>query len=84
MEEMNSIVVAKVNNKEVTRGELSEVFDKVCSTAHWKDPWSASVHHSLVALVMTAVEFFHADKPEVIGIEPITGYVVMQGKGYQA
>lgn len=67
-----------------THGQLSEAFDKVCNSDHWKEPWAAKVHHTYVGRVMRAVEFFHADKPEIVGIDSITGLVRMRGNGYQA
>ena len=67
-----------------TREDLERIFDSVCSREHWKNPWAAVVPHELVGAVCRAVDFFHADRPEVVGIEPITGKVRMRGNGYQA
>jgi len=67
-----------------TIAELHKVMDAGQNTDDWKAPWAASVHHSMVQVVMQAVEFYHADKAVVVGIEPITGYVMMTGRGYQA
>jgi hypothetical protein len=67
-----------------TERELRAAFDAVCDPTNWKRPWSAKVHHSAVGLVLSAVEFYHADTPNILGIEPLTGLVVMEGRGYQA
>ena len=67
-----------------TRGQLAEAFDAVKNASDWKAPWSAYVHHSAVARILRAVEFFHADRAEVRGIQPITGRVLLVGHGYQA
>ena len=63
---------------------LRKVFNSVCNQDHWKNEWSAKVPHQLVGAVTRAVEFFHADIPQVVGVEPITGLVIMHGKGYSA
>ena len=64
--------------------DLRKVFDKVCNALDWKAPWAASVPHQLVGMVLAAAEFFHADKAQLHGIEPITGRVRMSGRGYRA
>lgn len=63
---------------------LRRIMDMVQDRDHWKNPWAASVSHHLVREVMIAVEFFHADRAETVGIEPLTGRVLMRGNGYQA
>ena len=64
---------------------LREVFTEVENKEHWKKPWSAFVHHSLVRAVQVAAEYFHADdKVEIAGIEKINGRILMHGNGYQA
>lgn len=77
-------IAFEVNGRRYTADEANDLFNTVCNTKHWKLPWSAAVHHSLVAAVMKAVEYFHADVPEVIGIQPLTGLVILEGHGYQA
>jgi len=70
--------------------DLRKIADRVFDPADWKDPsdwkapWAAYVPHQLVGAVMRAVEFFHADRAEVVGTEKITGRVLMRGRGYQA
>ena len=64
--------------------ELRTVSDAVFNKDNWKAAWQAEVHHSMVLAVITATEFFHADIAEVHGVAPLTGYVLMSGKGYQA
>ncbi len=70
--------------KGFTVATLRTAMDAVQSNDHWKLPWAAAVHHSAVTAVLTATEFFHADTAEIVGIQPITGYVLMRGNGYQA
>lgn len=67
-----------------TIADLRKVFDKVCSADDWKAPWAAKVPHQIVGIISRAVEFFHADRPTIAGPEPITGYILMTGKGYMA
>jgi hypothetical protein len=67
-----------------TVAQLREAFDAVANVDHWKNPWAAKVPAGLVGLVCRAVEFFHADVPTVHGVEPITGLVLITGRGYQA
>lgn len=66
-----------------TVAQLRETMDAVQNPTHWKMPWAASVPHQLVGRVLRAVEWFHADRAEIVGVEPITGNVLMRGNGYQ-
>ena len=66
-----------------TIAELRKVFDAVCNENDWKDSFVAAVPHQLVGIVGRAVEFFHADKIELVGIEQTTGKVLVRGNGYQ-
>jgi hypothetical protein len=73
----------------VTReGETIQVlrmaFDSICDESNWKSAWSATVNVQYVGLVMRAVEFFHGAKPELVGVEPLTGHILMRGNGYAA
>ena len=67
-----------------THGQLQAAFDSVCDSADWKLPWTAKVHHCYVGRVIRAVEFFHAETPEILTIDAATGLVELRGKGYQA
>lgn len=67
-----------------TIAELRKVFDAVCDPTDWKAAWAAYVPHQIVGKVMRAVEYYHADRPVVCGMQPITGKVLLEGKGYQA
>jgi len=67
-----------------TIADLRRITDKIFDPSDWKAPWAAYVPHQAVGAVMRAVEFFHADRPEVVGVEKITGRVLMRGRGYQA
>ena len=64
--------------------ELQEVFSRIQNEENWKLPISCKCHHSNVGIILAAIEFFHADKAEIIGIENITGSVLIEGDGYQA
>lgn len=79
-----STYVAEINGQRFTIADLRETFDAVCDKTDWKAPWAAKVPHQLVTLVIEAVKFFHADVATCDGIEPITGRVIMSGRGYQA
>ena len=63
---------------------LRIAFEAVCNEQNWKYPWAAIVESRRVGLVIRATQFFHADTPEVVGIEPITGRIHMVGHGYKA
>jgi hypothetical protein len=77
-------VATRVGGRDVTIAELRVVFEAVLDRADWKAPWAAAVPHRLVPLVTEAVKFFHADLPRTVGIELLTGRVLMEGNGYQA
>lgn len=68
----------------LTIADLKKVFNTVCNDDDWKAPWSAFVPHNLVSVVIEAAKFFHADVPEIGGIQAITGKVLVSGHGYQA
>ena len=70
--------------EEVTIHDLRQIFNKIQDKTHWKNPICASVHHSQVNYVFAAIEYFHADKATIEGIEQITGNVIITGRGYQA
>lgn len=77
-------IAFEVNGRQYTADEASELFELVCDKEDWKRPWVAAVHHSLVAAVMRAVEYYHADRPDMLGIQQGTGFVILSGHGYQA
>lgn len=67
-----------------TRGDLRDVFDRLCDPDDWKAPIAAYVPHQLVGRALRAIEFFHADTAKAVGIQALTGKVLIQGNGYQA
>ena len=67
-----------------TVADLREAFELVCDKEHWKKPWKRVVPKELADRVCRAVEFFHADKPEILVEPQHTGDVLLVGKGYQA
>lgn len=77
-------VAAKVAGLDLTIADLRKVTDAVFDPENWRLPWSAYVPHDLVAVVLAAVEFFHADRAEVVGVQELTGKVLLVGHGYQA
>jgi hypothetical protein len=74
---------AKIGDHGVTIAELRITFEAVENKGNWKLPWSASVPYQIVSLVIEAVKFFHGDVPVLHSVEPLTGNVLMSGKGYQ-
>lgn len=65
-----------------TIAELRAAMDAVQNKYDWKREWAAAVHHSIVLLITRAVEYFHGATPRVVGIQQITGKVLMEGDGY--
>lgn len=63
--------------------DLRQVFESVQNADDWKAPWAAAVPHQVVGMVMAATECFHADRATVVGIEQLTGRVLLRGNGYQ-
>ncbi len=66
-----------------TEEELTTVFNKIKDPEDWKAPITCKCHHGQVAVVLAAIAFFHADAAEVVGHEPVTGWVIVKGNGYQ-
>jgi hypothetical protein len=66
-----------------TIADLRDAFDRVCNAGDWKAPWAAYVPAGLVGRVCRAVEFFHADVARMVGIQRVTGRVILEGRGYQ-
>lgn len=77
-------VAARINGQDVTIATLRQVSDAVFEPSNWKAPFAVYVHHDLVPFVIGAAKFFHADVPEIGGIQPLTGRVLVTGHGYQA
>ncbi len=75
----------RINDQPVTVAELRRVFDRVCDPINWKASWAAWVPCQMVSRVTAAVEWFHADRPRVVGVEPppSEGRVLMEGRGYR-
>lgn len=84
MEWESKTVAACINGQNFTIADFRQITDRLFDKADWKKPWSAAVHHSLVPAVLKAVEWFHADRPVIEGIEQLTGNVILSGRGYQA
>jgi hypothetical protein len=77
-------VGAYIGGQPVMIADLRRTFDAVCNTADWKAPFAAFVPHQIVPLVIEAVKYFHADVPSIGGIQPLTGKILVEGRGYQA
>jgi len=71
-------------HKGYTYEELRKVSDLVMDPQDWKKPMVVKADHRMVDVIIAAFEFFHADTPEIGGIEHITGRVVLYSHGYQA
>ena len=67
-----------------TIADLRRCFEAVSDPDDWKAPVTVAAPAAMVRLIIRAVEFFHADTPEVVGVQPITGLVTLRGHGYQA
>ena len=76
--------VAIVNGHDVSIATLRSVFNRIRDKKDWKAPWVAAVPAEAVELVLEAVTFFHSSRPEQIGIERITGRIILAGNGYGA
>lgn len=63
--EFSKTVVAKVEGRPVTQGELSLAFDAVANKANWKNPIDAvvSLDSYTMAMVREAVVFFTGSVP---------------------
>src|SRR5262245_2846710 len=67
IEELNTLVVATVMGKPVTRGELSTAFDRVAAKGNWKNPINTVVEIANdfdMAVIKEAVIFFTGSVPE--------------------
>lgn len=79
-------VATTIGGVDYTIADLRKAFDAVADPDDWKAEFTAYVPHDAVPVVLAAVEFFHADRPAVVGIEPAPGLgrAVVSGHGYQA
>jgi hypothetical protein len=82
--EFSKTIVAQVEGRDVTQGELAAAFDWVADKAHWKNPIDCVVALSprQVALVREAVPFFTGSKARVEVIDE--GVVRIRAAGYFA
>jgi hypothetical protein len=72
-----------VTEKGDTIADLRRAFESVCDVNDWKAAWEAKVPAEKVCLVFRAVEFFHADKAEVVAVAVGEGRCcLMRGRGY--
>ena len=62
LESLNAQVVSQYG---FTRGQLSEVFDRVCDPNDWRGPIGVWCMGEEVLVVVEAIEFFTATKPQV-------------------
>jgi hypothetical protein len=65
--ELDAIVVARIEGRDVTRRELSAAFDWVADRSNWKNPIDVRLVLSdrQCALVAAAVEFFAGCRPTI-------------------
>lgn len=64
--------------------DLRKVFEAVQNKENWKEAWAAAVPSQIVEPLAVAVEFYHADTMQILGVQPVTGKVLVSGNGYQA
>lgn len=62
--------------------DLRKAFGAVKNPEGWKKPWTAAVHHSLVAITGVASNYFLGSKITIEGIQAGTGYVILSSSGY--
>jgi hypothetical protein len=78
--ELRDLVVANVNDKPVTRGELSEAFKLVAPAGNWKMPIDKTVAADLDrAMITEAVIFFTGSVPT---FEPVLNGYRVRADGY--
>lgn len=75
-----------IDGRAYTIADFRRITDRLFNPEDWKAPWAALVPYDLVAAAIAATEWFHADRPTIVGIEPApgTGRVILRGNGYQA
>lgn len=85
MEDFSKTVVAKIEGRDVTQGELSTAFDWVRNAEHWKNPIDCTIALSerQCALVTEAVVFFTGSRPSIRRL-PDGVYVHVKAAGYFA
>jgi len=87
---MNKMVVANVNGRAVTRGELSAAFDRVANKVNWKLPINTviTVTGDDMPVIVEAVKFFAGCIPTFTPArgknEPGVYRVRVKAKGYYA
>lgn len=75
-------VAFEVAGVPVTMATARKTFDRVQNDKHWKLPWAAKAPCGAVELVLKAAAFY-GNPGRAIGVEPITGLVLLAGDGYQ-
>jgi hypothetical protein len=76
-------VAARINGEAFTIADLRVVFDAVADAQNWKAPIACYVPHNAVAVVIAAVQWFQGDTLRAVGIQALTGKVLLEGNGYQ-
>jgi hypothetical protein len=71
-----------VNGQSYTIADFRKITDAVFVPGNWKAAWAAAVPSAMVAVVSAAVCHYHGRRPRIVGIQPITGKVLMEGDGY--
>lgn len=74
MDDGRNQLVAKVNGRMVSRGQLSDAFEKVRPAGNWKDPIRAEVMiegDEELAMIREAVVFFTGSIPAFKAIRPV-------------
>jgi hypothetical protein len=98
MDNANDQIVAKVNGRDVTRGDLSAAFDRVKNNEHWKNRIDATIDVTTddeLLMIREAIIFFTGSvprferlaslaQPGIIGFSVIGARVRVRAVGYFA
>lgn len=84
--ESNAQVVATIEGRPVTRGELSEAFDWVADRSNWKNPIACAIVLSARqrALVREAIVFFTGSIPTITVDDGDAETTIVRAAGYYA
>lgn len=85
IESGNQQIVAKINGRNITRGQLSFWFDRVSEKDNWKNPIDAEVYIDCLFdkfLIQNAVEFFTASKPTITKVRGKANLYRIKAAGY--
>jgi hypothetical protein len=67
-----------------TRERLTDAFELIKSTTHWKDPIHAVIREDMIDICGAACRFFAATELKIVGKSRVPGFIVVRSKGYRA